>query len=204
MELFRAGKVLPLCFHVDYWDNLGWKDPFSAPQFTERQNQYASALGSSSLYTPEMVVSGRAGFIGSDAPRAQQEIGDPDNLKVLSRITLTTSTSAGGINLKIQLQPLTGSSASGPWKIMMAIFENNLMTHVERGENRDRSLMENFVVRRLAEIKRVTLGKKVELIGTTIPLQTDWQKKFTGVAVFLEDESTMKIGGVNWVYPILP
>ena len=62
MELFLAGEALPLCFHVDYWDNLGWKDPFSSPLFTQRQGQYANALSSPSLYTPELVISGRRGY----------------------------------------------------------------------------------------------------------------------------------------------
>ena len=201
MELFRAGKVLPLCLHVDYWDYLGWKDPFSDSRFTERQNQYARALGSSSLYTPEMIVSGHTGFVGSDAQKAQQEIGNLENHEASARVTLTASPTVEGINLKIKLQPLAGSRFDGPWKVMTAVFENQLITHVEKGENKGRDLMENFIVHRLAEIKRVSL-EKVEWIDTTIPLQPDWQKKFTGIAVFLENESDLKIGGVNWVYPI--
>jgi hypothetical protein len=201
MELFQAGKALPLSFHVDYWDYLGWKDPFSSPLFTQRQNQYAGSLGSSSLYTPEMVVSGRVGFVGSDARRAQQEAGNSDNRKASARVTLTASAETDRISLKIRLQPMAESKPDGTWKIMVAVFENNLMTHVERGENRDRDLKENFVVRQLTEVKKVSL-EKVEWINTTIPLRSKWQKDFTGIAVFLEDESTSEIGGVNWVYPI--
>jgi hypothetical protein len=203
MELFHAGKVLPLSFHVDYWDYLGWKDPFSSPLFTERQGQYAGSLGSSSLYTPEMVVSGRVGFVGSDAGRARQEIESPDNPKASVRVALGASPQADGIALKIRLEPTAASKTKGPWKIMVAVFENHLMTHVERGENRGRDLEENFVVRELAEIKNVTL-EKTEWMNASIPIQSDWQKPFTGIAVFLEDGSTLKIGGVNWVYPLYP
>jgi hypothetical protein len=201
MGLFQAGKALPLCFHVDYWDGLGWKDPFSSPLFTERQKQYAGSLGASSLYTPEMVVSGLVGFVGSDNLKARQEIKRSDNLKPSAQVTLAAAPGAEGIDLKIKLRPLAGSKRDGPWKVMAAVFENNLMTHVERGENRDRDLRENLVVHRLAEIKSVTL-EKTEWMEATISVQPDWQKTSTGITVFLEDESTMKIGGVNWVYPI--
>src|SRR5579859_3352081 len=70
MEQFRAGRIIPLAFHVDYWDYLGWKDPFSQRSFTERQSRYAQALHSDSIYTPQMVVAGKVGFVGSDGLRA--------------------------------------------------------------------------------------------------------------------------------------
>ncbi len=201
MELFHAGKALPLCFHVDYWDSLGWKYPFASPLFTERQDRYASAFGSASLYTPELVISGRSGFVGSDAQRSQQEIEDWHNRRDSAQITLLVSLETEVLNLKIKLQPLDDHLSDRRWKVMTAVFENHLMTHVEKGENSGRDLIENFVVQRLAETKRVSL-EKVEWIDVAIPLRSDWQKDFTGVAVFLQDESTLRIGGVNWVYPI--
>jgi hypothetical protein len=201
MGLFQAGKALPLSFHVDYWDDLGWKDPFSSPLFTQRQKQYAGSLGDASLYTPEMVISGRVGFVGSDNRKARREIGSSDNPKPSAQVTLIAAPDAESIALKIGLRPLAGSKRNGPWKVMAAVFENNLTTHVERGENRDRDLEENFVVRRLTEIKSVAL-EKTEWMNATIPVPSDWRRASTGIAVFLEDESNMKIGGVNWVYPI--
>src|SRR6185436_12890178 len=70
-KLAQAGdlggkKVAPLSFHVDYWNDLGWNDPYSLPAWTERQRQYASALGDDRVYTPELVVGGGAGMVGSN------------------------------------------------------------------------------------------------------------------------------------------
>ena len=65
-------QVIPLGFHVDYWDGLGWKDRFSSAEFTQRQEQYAQALRVDGPYTPEMVVDGAVEFVGNDAGRAQQ------------------------------------------------------------------------------------------------------------------------------------
>ena len=61
------GKVIPLAFHVDYWDRLGWRDPFSSPDWSRRQSFYVRALGLPSGYTPQMVVNGARQFVGSNA-----------------------------------------------------------------------------------------------------------------------------------------
>src|SRR4051794_14302795 len=66
--------VIPLAFHVDYWDNLGWKDEFSSPLYTRRQELYIRRFGLDSSYTPEMVVDGQAEFIGNDTGRAAKAI----------------------------------------------------------------------------------------------------------------------------------
>ena len=68
--------VAPLAFHVDYWDDLGWPDPFALPAWTERQRSYAHALGDDRVYTPELVVGGRAGMVGSNVPRVLRAIAD--------------------------------------------------------------------------------------------------------------------------------
>ena len=67
-------RVIALAEHVDYWNNLGWVDPFSSPQFRMRQNDYGIVFGVDSIYTPQMVVNGLVGFVGSDRDRARQEI----------------------------------------------------------------------------------------------------------------------------------
>src|SRR4051812_46079004 len=73
-EAARVGQpVFTLSFHVDYWNGLGWADPFSRPAYSERQRSYADALGGGT-YTPEMTVNGKAAFVGSDAARARSEV----------------------------------------------------------------------------------------------------------------------------------
>jgi hypothetical protein len=65
-ELARRSDVLTLAYHVDYWNNLGWKDPFASADATRRQRRYAGALGLSGIYTPQMVVDGAIDAVGSD------------------------------------------------------------------------------------------------------------------------------------------
>src|SRR5262245_58242267 len=69
-ELAAAPGVIALAFHVDVWDDLGWKNPFSSPQWTARQESYVEKLGGGP-YTPQLVVNGRAHVVGSDRRRAK-------------------------------------------------------------------------------------------------------------------------------------
>ena len=66
--------LLPLSFHVHYWDSLGWKDPFSSTQNTDRQNAYAQNFGDSQVYTPELVVDGMSGVVGSQETKVRNAI----------------------------------------------------------------------------------------------------------------------------------
>ncbi|MEL7087271.1 MAG: DUF1223 domain-containing protein, partial [Planctomycetota bacterium] len=68
-------RIFTLAFHVDYWNRLGWTDPFSDRAYSDRQRDYAVTLRERSIYTPQMVVNGTTGFVGSHARRAGQEIG---------------------------------------------------------------------------------------------------------------------------------
>ncbi len=66
-QMAKNAEVLPLAFHVDYWDYLGWTDKFSSPAFTQRQKDYAHAIGERSIYTPQAIVNGQSRMVGSDS-----------------------------------------------------------------------------------------------------------------------------------------
>ena len=66
--------VYPLIFHVDYWNNLGWRDVFSRPEFTQRQTTYAHIFRDQGVYTPEMIVNGSDAFVGSDQEKLQKDL----------------------------------------------------------------------------------------------------------------------------------
>src|SRR5882672_4108181 len=69
-----GADLIVLSEHVDYWDRLGWKDPFSSPQYSARQQEYASKFSRDGAYTPQLVVDGRFGFVGSDGREAASAI----------------------------------------------------------------------------------------------------------------------------------
>jgi len=199
VDLFKSGKALPLAFHVDYWDNIGWKDPYSSSLFTARQRDYAAALGDYSLYTPEMVVGGRVGFVGSDLSRAQQETavsaGPSAHLSLACRLTQDSV----ALKTTASFPNTTGSSLSP--KLYAVVFENGLSTKVPSGENRGRKLEENFVVRSLRELEipKSDGGWREQVV---VPLEPNWVRSHLGIAVFAQDQATQKILGLRWVYPV--
>src|SRR5271155_1438766 len=85
-----GAQVVAIEEHVDYWNQLGWNDPFSSPQYRARQNDYAVAFKAGNIYTPQMVVNGLAQFVGSDMNRAYHEIGAAAQAET-TQIDLSTS-----------------------------------------------------------------------------------------------------------------
>ena len=91
-------RIYTLSFQVDYWNNLGWTDPFSSPQFSERQRQYAGVL-SGGVYTPEMIVNGQEAFVGSDADKAKQSTDHYLTVQPDNDITLNLDQSGDDIKI---------------------------------------------------------------------------------------------------------
>jgi hypothetical protein len=125
-------QLIPLALHVDYWDSLGWPDPFAQHAFTERQQRL-----SRSLYTPERILDGRE-FRGDLAEAAKRINLEPARAK----ITLTSDGSTATARLETQLQGV---------RLFVAAWESGLEVDVPRGENAGKKLRHDFVVRRLVE-----------------------------------------------------
>src|SRR5688500_7498392 len=127
-----AGEVVPLAFHVDYWNWIGWRDPFSAAGWSRRQRTYASAFRSDRIYTPQAVVGGRRDCNGGDLRcirAAVEEIAAQPG----GEVALALAPAAGGaVRVTVTARPPAGA---GPLDLMLAVFEKGLETPVGRGEN---------------------------------------------------------------------
>lgn len=93
-DLSRRGDVLTLAYHVDYWDYIGWPDKFGRSEFTERQREYAESFGSTRLFTPQMVVNGQEGIVGSHEAEVEQSL---KGATLPLAVTLTPDGDAMGI-----------------------------------------------------------------------------------------------------------
>jgi hypothetical protein len=142
-ELAHAGelggrKLAPLTFHVDYWNDLGWDDPFSSPAWTARQQGYARALGDDRVYTPELIVAGAAGVVGSQSTSVTRAIASaPRQLAVTASAIWSTS------------QVVVTATAPVGADVFAAVWEDGTRTEVRRGENSGQTLGSDRVVRRL-------------------------------------------------------
>ncbi len=182
-------QVIPLGFHVDYWNSLGWKDRFSSAEFTQRQEQYTRALKVDGPYTPEMVVDGAVEFVGNDEGQAQRTIRQQASELETAQVKIAL---AGADQLTIQIKGPAAPSNDNAL-VMLAITEDNLSTQVGSGENGGRTLHHAAVVRELKEIGMMHNG----IMETTVPLklEKDWKRSDLRAVVFVQQGPSGKIEG---------
>ncbi|MBV8925351.1 MAG: DUF1223 domain-containing protein [Bradyrhizobium sp.] len=143
-ELVKGRRdVLPLAFHVTYWDRLGWKDPFSLEAATVRQDRYGHRFGDGS-YTPEIVVDGSSSHVGSDRAAVGSAI---EQAKQKSETVATVSIARDGDGLAIEV-----GAGPGRGKLLLVGFDHEHQTAIRRGENNGRTLQEANVVRSIRTI----------------------------------------------------
>ena len=188
-ELAAGGAVvIPLAFHVDYWDDLGWKDPFSTAEWTERQQRYAARVSGGRVYTPMLVVQGRAHMVGS----SKGEIADA--LRAAARAAADGATIAGQASApgRIAIEAAAGDSAAGAF---LALVESGIDTRVTRGENSGRVLRNDFIVRRLARPFQLAARERK---SETVDLAIDpaWRRDRLAVVLFLQDPQSLAIRAV--------
>ena len=201
---FERGNLIPLCFHVDYWDKLGWKDPFSSHAFTLRQYDYASFFKNASVYTPQLVVGGRTAFVGSNSDRANQELSRLQNQSSPAEIKIVSSWKKRSLEIQISVnRPGSGEIKPRDYQIMLALFENGLVTQILSGENAGLKIQVDFVVR---EFKRLGMfnpasGKNFSQ-KTNLSWNSSWNKTMSGIAVFLQDAEDLSIPAAEKAYPL--
>ena len=139
--------IFVLSFHVDYWDNLGWKDAFCNAAFTERQRNYAQRFGLESIYTPQLVINGEHEVVGSDQQRAAAFIRQVQNQNLITNIKINS--------VKKENQQLYVDCAlDGELKnisLAAALVQNHAERKIGAGENRGATLVHTNVVRSFAE-----------------------------------------------------
>jgi hypothetical protein len=184
-----GARLIVLSEHVDYWNRLGWRDPFSSADFTARQNQYSQAFNQDGPYTPEAVVDGRTGFVGSNGHDAKDAI--LDALKQpKATVTLKATPAGAGINLDVDVKDIPGAKDAD---VILAITETGLQSNVRSGENSGRLLKHTGVVRRLTVLGKATGGS---FSGqTSLVLSKEWKRENLRAVVFVQDRRTKHILG---------
>ena len=179
-------SVIVVSEHVDYWDHLGWRDPFSSHANTLRQQSYARHFATEGPYTPQMVIDGAAQFIGSDARRAAEEINVAGK-----REKVAVNLAVRGAALSIETGPV-GHAAD----VLLAIAEDHGASQVAAGENRGRSLRHVAVLRSLRKVGSLKRGSSFH---QSIPLDSDVSGK--RMIVFLQDSDLGRVMGAGLLVP---
>lgn len=147
--------VYGLSFHVDYWNYIGWKDPYSSKEFTERQRNYAEVMKLPSIYTPQMIINGKYEFVGSNKNQAEKLIRQSLSEKPAYQITVTN------LMLKDNYITFTYNVDKRPAEesLTIAIVERKVQNDVLNGENSGKRLSHDNVVRKLMTITAQKDGK---------------------------------------------
>ncbi|MEP0546540.1 MAG: DUF1223 domain-containing protein [Rhodothermales bacterium] len=135
-------RLYPLAFHVDYWNRLGWTDPFSDEAYSQRQRAYARVIGSGRVYTPQMIVNGRTEFVGSRRAQAEQAL-----QRALERPARTTIDLTGSLEGRTVEIAYAVKGAPEGTVLNLALVQQRAEQDVPRGENAGRTLYHANVVR---------------------------------------------------------
>lgn len=190
-------QVVALEEHVDYWDRLGWRDPFSSGEFTQRQSDYARVFGSDSVYTPQMIVDGERELVGSRGGSARETI---HRAASLPKFMISLQPMAGGnpqeALLQLKIDNPNGVSPRGGLQLWAAVTEKNLQTDVKAGENSGELLKHAPVVRSLHKLPLPAnaAGYQTQI---QVPLDARWKKENLAAVVFLAEQGSQKIVGVG-------
>jgi hypothetical protein len=145
-ELAQRRDVLALAYHVDYWDDLGWRDRFALSQATQRQSVYARNLRSPSVYTPQIVIDGHSGYIGSDRSAVSGALkGNGTGVPV--------AVSVHDAEVVIRLEPPDAGQVS-QGEVILVSYLRKAVSAIGRGENAGRTLQEFNIVRGLRSLGR--------------------------------------------------
>ncbi len=169
------GKVIPLSFHVDYWNYLGWRDPFSSREWSQRQGTYVRAMKLESAYTPQLVVNGTRQLVGSNASGVYKAIEEESKRKPEGSISVRRD----GKHVVVRA---TSNRAAD---VVLVTFENGATTKVERGENKGRTIANDAIVRKLQ-----TLGTVKGRFELRVPVTLGARM---GVVALLQDRATRRI-----------
>ena len=174
----KRPDLLPLAFHVDYWNRLGWTDPFSSPAYTARERLHAARLGEPTVYTPEMVVDGRRAVIGSDRRDVEAAID-------AARSQAETLASVGVRRVGPREVAIAVGAGSGVASVLLVGFDRSHTTPIGRGENGGRTLQEANIVR--------SFGRVGEWRGAALDLRLP-APEGERLAVLLEAEDGRIVG----------
>jgi hypothetical protein len=192
-RLDASGAAIVLSEHVDYWNQLGWKDPYSSHLFSERQSAYAKRFQLASSYTPQMIVDGVREFVGSDARQLKNAL---EQSREATRITVQMSA------VQVKSGELTAHVVAGPVPhagsaVFLALARDQAESQVARGENAGRRLIHAGVVRSLVKIG------EAQAVGFTqdarLPIEPTEDPRHLRLIAFVQEPGPGRILGAAMV-----
>lgn len=187
-------EIIGLSEHVDYWNRLGWTDPYSDARFTARQREYAGAFSGSGLYTPQAVVDGRIELVGSSLARVRDAVAQAGREPKVAIAIARVARAGDAVTLDVRVPEPTTLGPDGFADVVLAVTEDDLTSDVRRGENQGRRLAHSAVVRRMTVIGRVTRAAPLAT-RSVVSIRAGWKPDRLRAVVFAQDARTRAILG---------
>lgn len=185
---YKDSNVYVLAYHVDYWDKQGWKDIFSNPDYTKRQYEYAKFLGKEPIYTPQVIINGKADYIGSQETVVRNAI--KGTLAKPAVVDLYLEATPINNSLSVNYS-VAGTSKNS--KLLIAIVQKSAKSNVKRGENAHRILSHYQIVQHLHTIN-LTMDRSGIAI---IHVPKDFNTKDFEVIGFVQDMNNGSVLGAS-------
>lgn len=181
---YEGKEVYILTYHVDYWNKLGWKDPFSSAAYSTKQYKYGQQFKLSSIYTPQVIVNGAVQFVGSDERRLRNELGKKETNNSVTTLKI------GEIvidkkNVKVSFSVNDDNYTD---EIIISLVQKFATSAVGRGENRGRNLTHVQLVR---DQKTVSVSSSTKMVSLILP--DDFDAKQFEIIGFIQEKSSGKI-----------
>lgn len=197
--LVAGANVIALEEHVDYWDHQGWVDPFSSAQWTQRQQDYALRLPDHGVYTPELVVNGRSGFVGSRVAETYRAItgaaGQP-HTDIL--VSILNSDKRNHERVRVEAGKLLGAQQDDTSGVWLAVTETGLHSPVSGGENAGLDLHHAPVVRWLHKTGEAAPNAAPSFIGESdLKLDSAWKRSNLRIVALVQEKRSRHILGAG-------
>ena len=197
-QRIEGTDVIVMSEHVDYWNSLGWRDPFSSAQFSKRQQDYGRLFRNNGVYTPQMVVNGRVEFVGNDGSLAAKEIrkaiGRPVATVRVGPIAIETPDGGKTVaTVQLAVGDLPQMSAHDELEVMLAVTETGLHSKPRTGENSGSALEHTGVVRTLVKAGRVEAPGFAAKARVT--LDPGWQRQSLRLVAFVQERKSRIVWG---------
>jgi hypothetical protein len=198
---FVNAEVIALEEHVDYWNRLGWTDPFSSDSATVRQYAYVGVIGDGNAYTPQMVVDGQEEFVGSRERTARSVIqGAGARKKAEVRVSVEKTGPDGEALLRIRVARLPEVRPGDKAEVWLAITETGLHSDVKRGENAGEVLYHAAVVRKLSKLGTATTASESPFDSEEkVMRDAAWKVENLRVVAFVQEQKSKRILGARSV-----
>jgi len=186
-------EIIAIEEHVDYWNRLGWTDPFSSHNWTERQERYARSFRHDGVYTPQLVVNGRSEVVGSSAREARPQIIEASKSPAAELHLSLASLSSHSAEVRISVENIPPEAQAA--ELWLAVTERGLASNVLRGENEGRNLAHAAVLRSLTHVRAQRADAGSAKATDQVALDSSWKRENLRFVVFLQEPKTLHIFG---------